>query len=152
MILRFESSLSSCRAETSKFLRVSTLFCGWQPPSSHTRFYRQRAPSVRREDFRTSWLTLGSVQRNQICQWRDFVSLARDTSTRGCVHSEPRPQNHITYPLRPCFCVFATSECCVFSVEIGASVRGEDVFIVGCGCATSEEGVNDNLMELMIMV
>ena len=34
------------------------------------------------------------------------------------------------------------------SVEIGESVRGEDVFIVQSGCGD----VNDNLMELLIMI
>lgn len=34
------------------------------------------------------------------------------------------------------------------AVEIGTSVRGEDVFIVGCGSGE----VNDNLMELLIMI
>lgn len=34
------------------------------------------------------------------------------------------------------------------AVEIGVSVRGEDVFIVGCGSGN----VNDNLMELLIMI
>ncbi|EGD76416.1 phosphoribosyl pyrophosphate synthetase 1 [Salpingoeca rosetta] len=34
------------------------------------------------------------------------------------------------------------------AVEIGVSVRGEDVFIVGCGSGA----VNDNLMELLIMI
>ncbi len=38
------------------------------------------------------------------------------------------------------------SQC--YSVEIQASVRGEDVFIVGCGSGE----VNDNLMELLIMI
>eukprot|EP00051_Salpingoeca_urceolata_P027363 m.481165 g.481165 ORF g.481165 m.481165 type:complete len:321 (-) comp22064_c0_seq1:288-1250(-) len=33
-------------------------------------------------------------------------------------------------------------------VEIGVSVRGEDVFIIGCGSGE----VNDNLMELLIMI
>ena len=33
-------------------------------------------------------------------------------------------------------------------VEIGVSVRGDDVFIVGCGSGE----VNDNLMELLIMI
>lgn len=36
----------------------------------------------------------------------------------------------------------------VFSVEIGESVRGEDVFIVQSGCGE----INDNLMELLIMI
>ena len=35
-----------------------------------------------------------------------------------------------------------------FSVEIGESVRGEDVYIVQSGCGE----VNDNLMELLIMI
>lgn len=35
-----------------------------------------------------------------------------------------------------------------FSVEIGESVRGEDVFIVQSGCGD----VNDNLMEMLIMI
>ena len=35
-----------------------------------------------------------------------------------------------------------------FSVEIGESVRGEDVFIVQSGCGD----INDNLMELLIMI
>lgn len=34
------------------------------------------------------------------------------------------------------------------SVEIGESVRGEDVFIVQSGCGD----INDNLMELLIMI
>lgn len=34
------------------------------------------------------------------------------------------------------------------SVEIGESVRGEDVYIVQSGCGE----VNDNLMELLIMI
>ena len=36
----------------------------------------------------------------------------------------------------------------IFSVEIGESVRGEDVFIVQSGCGD----INDNLMELLIMI
>lgn len=36
----------------------------------------------------------------------------------------------------------------VFSVEIGESVRGEDVYIIQSGCGE----VNDNLMELLIMI
>ena len=35
-----------------------------------------------------------------------------------------------------------------FSVEIGESVRGEDVYIIQSGCGE----VNDNLMELLIMI
>ena len=35
-----------------------------------------------------------------------------------------------------------------FSVEIGESVRGEDVYIVQTGCSE----VNDMLMELLIMI
>lgn len=35
-----------------------------------------------------------------------------------------------------------------YSVEIGESVRGEDVYIVQSGCGE----VNDNLMELLIMI
>jgi ribose-phosphate pyrophosphokinase len=34
------------------------------------------------------------------------------------------------------------------SVEIGESVRGEDVFIIQSGCGH----INDNIMELMIMI
>ena len=34
------------------------------------------------------------------------------------------------------------------SVEIGESVRGEDVYIIQSGCGE----VNDNLMELLIMI
>ena len=37
---------------------------------------------------------------------------------------------------------------CSFSVEIGESVRGEDVYIVQSGCGE----VNDNLMECLIMI
>jgi len=49
-------------------------------------------------------------------------------------------------PLQPCqVSKFANQET---GVEIGVSVRGEDVFIVGCGSGE----VNDNLMELLIMV
>lgn len=36
----------------------------------------------------------------------------------------------------------------VCSVEIGESVRGEDVYIVQSGCGE----INDNLMELLIMI
>ena len=36
----------------------------------------------------------------------------------------------------------------VASVEIGESVRGEDVYIVQSGCGE----INDNLMELLIMI
>ena len=36
----------------------------------------------------------------------------------------------------------------MFSVEIGESVRGEDVYIVQSGCGE----INDNLMELLIMI
>lgn len=36
----------------------------------------------------------------------------------------------------------------IFSVEIGESVRGEDVYIVQSGSGE----VNDNLMELLIMI
>lgn len=36
--------------------------------------------------------------------------------------------------------------CC--SVEIGESVRGEDVYIIQSGCGE----INDNLMELLIMI
>lgn len=34
------------------------------------------------------------------------------------------------------------------SVEIGESVRGEDVYIIQSGCGS----INDNLMELFIMI
>jgi ribose-phosphate pyrophosphokinase len=34
------------------------------------------------------------------------------------------------------------------SVDIGESVRGEDVFIIQSGCGQ----INDNLMELLIMI
>ena len=37
---------------------------------------------------------------------------------------------------------------CLSRVEIGVSVRGDDVFIIGCGSGN----VNDNLMELLIMI
>lgn len=43
---------------------------------------------------------------------------------------------------QPCLCV------CFCSVEIGESVRGEDVYIVQSGCGE----INDNLMELLIMI
>ncbi len=36
----------------------------------------------------------------------------------------------------------------LFSVEIGESVRGEDVFIIQSGCGQ----INDNIMELLIMI
>lgn len=36
----------------------------------------------------------------------------------------------------------------ICSVEIGESVRGEDVYIVQSGCGE----INDNLMELLIMI
>ena len=38
--------------------------------------------------------------------------------------------------------------CSLFSVEIGESVRGEDVYIVQSGCGA----INDNLMEMLIMI
>lgn len=40
------------------------------------------------------------------------------------------------------------SPLCPGSVEIGESVRGEDVYIVQSGCGE----INDNLMELLIMI
>ena len=36
----------------------------------------------------------------------------------------------------------------VYSVEVGESVRGEDVFIIQSGCGD----INDNLMELLILI
>lgn len=42
--------------------------------------------------------------------------------------------------------VLSPLSCC--SVEIGESVRGEDVYIVQSGCGE----INDNLMELLIMI
>lgn len=36
----------------------------------------------------------------------------------------------------------------LYSVEIGESVRGEDVYIIQSGCGE----INDNLMELLIMI
>lgn len=36
----------------------------------------------------------------------------------------------------------------IFSVEVGESVRGEDVFIIQSGCGD----INDNLMELLILI
>lgn len=41
-----------------------------------------------------------------------------------------------------------TDVLCPNSVEIGESVRGEDVYIIQSGCGE----VNDNLMELLIMI
>lgn len=41
-----------------------------------------------------------------------------------------------------------TCVCFCFSVEIGESVRGEDVYIVQSGCGE----INDNLMEMLIMI
>lgn len=41
-----------------------------------------------------------------------------------------------------------TQDLIIFSVEIGESVRGEDVYIVQSGSGE----VNDNLMELLIMI
>ena len=42
----------------------------------------------------------------------------------------------------------ASSFLFIFSVEIGESVRGEDVYIVQSGCGE----INDNLMEMLIMI
>lgn len=51
-----------------------------------------------------------------------------------------------------CYFLFIFNEAYVFlsifSVEIGESVRGEDVYIVQSGCGE----INDNLMELLIMI
>lgn len=44
--------------------------------------------------------------------------------------------------------LFALSPLSSGSVEIGESVRGEDVYIVQSGCGE----INDNLMELLIMI
>lgn len=44
--------------------------------------------------------------------------------------------------------LFVLSRRCGGSVEIGESVRGEDVYIVQSGCGE----INDNLMELLIMI
>lgn len=46
------------------------------------------------------------------------------------------------------FQVLKWSSSCSFSVEIGESVRGEDVYIIQSGCGE----INDNLMELLIMI
>ena len=43
---------------------------------------------------------------------------------------------------------FKNSNFFIDSVEIGESVRGEDVYIVQSGCGE----INDNLMELLIMI
>lgn len=43
------------------------------------------------------------------------------------------------------FCLFSYY---IFSVEIGESVRGEDVYIIQSGSGE----INDNLMELLIMI
>lgn len=65
-----------------------------------------------------------------------------------------------TWGHKPLFVLFHMScllgsKCCLFShfsssgsVEIGESVRGEDVYIVQSGCGE----INDNLMELLIMI
>lgn len=45
-------------------------------------------------------------------------------------------------------CLATTLFSFVSSVEIGESVRGEDVYIVQSGCGE----INDNLMELLIMI
>lgn len=52
-------------------------------------------------------------------------------------------------------CKHSGTKCCLschlarpVSVEIGESVRGEDVYIVQSGCGE----INDNLMELLIMI
>lgn len=45
-------------------------------------------------------------------------------------------------------CVWLQLSSDVSSVEIGESVRGEDVYIVQSGCGE----INDNLMELLIMI
>lgn len=44
--------------------------------------------------------------------------------------------------------LFVLSPLFSYSVEIGESVRGEDVYIVQSGCGE----INDNLMELLIMI
>lgn len=46
------------------------------------------------------------------------------------------------------YCQFANKHLFNFSVEIGESVRGEDVYIVQSGSGE----INDNLMELLIMI
>lgn len=46
------------------------------------------------------------------------------------------------------YCQFANKRLSNFSVEIGESVRGEDVYIVQSGSGE----INDNLMELLIMI
>ncbi|EDQ87420.1 uncharacterized protein MONBRDRAFT_33328 [Monosiga brevicollis MX1] len=57
-----------------------------------------------------------------------------------------RISDKLGLPLEPCHVAkFANQET---AVEIGVSVRGEDVFIVGCGSGE----VNDNLMEMLIMI
>lgn len=45
-------------------------------------------------------------------------------------------------------CLFILPPLFSCSVEIGESVRGEDVYIVQSGCGE----INDNLMELLIMI
>jgi ribose-phosphate pyrophosphokinase len=46
------------------------------------------------------------------------------------------------------FCLYSYILVCFYSVEIGESVRGEDVFIIQSGCGE----VNDMIMELLIMI
>lgn len=53
--------------------------------------------------------------------------VCKHSGTKWCLSCHPAP---------PC------------SVEIGESVRGEDVYIVQSGCGE----INDNLMELLIMI
>ena len=44
--------------------------------------------------------------------------------------------------------IYTYNNCINRSVEIGESVRGEDVFIIQSGCGH----INDNIMELLIMI
>lgn len=70
---------------------------------------------------------------------RLFSGSAHDNLSKGIAR-------RLGTKLEPCVIrKFANKET---SIEIGASVRGDDVFIVGCGSGE----VNDNLMELLILI
>jgi phosphoribosylpyrophosphate synthetase len=57
------------------------------------------------------------------------------------------PPTYLIFLVLSCVrCLYSTL--LIYSVEIGESVRGEDVYIVQSGC----DEVNDMLMELLIMI
>lgn len=107
------------------------------------------------------------LKKNGIFSTRDIIRHSLNWVKVKCVNKclttrkvykcmPPGPVFVPAHPSSACHCVLAPWHLKVFvlsllsprSVEIGESVRGEDVYIVQSGCGE----INDNLMELLIMI